>query len=137
VAGAYLLAAGDHELDPGSVVSLADRLGQRQVNKLSSSRPKASDPPVEPVGQRHRSTIRFSAREIVLLLLRRSNDGIVAADKTIKLSPSTSVLKHQVGDEIKLNEHDFVQVSQGSSVSRAQSIARTTVARPVTHSAES
>jgi hypothetical protein len=65
---------------------------------------------VEPVGQRHRSTIRFSAREIVLLLLRRSNDGIVAADKTIKLSPSTSVLKHQVGDEIKLSEQDFVQV---------------------------
>jgi hypothetical protein len=40
------------------------------------------------------------------------NDGIVAADKTIKLSPSTSVLKHQVGDEIKLSEQDFVQVSQ-------------------------
>jgi hypothetical protein len=41
-----------------------------------------------------------------------SNDGIVAADKQIKLSPTTSVLKHQVGDRVELSQQDFVQVSE-------------------------
>ena len=41
-----------------------------------------------------------------------SNDGIVAADKQIKLNPTTSVLRHQVGDRIELSEQDFVQVSE-------------------------
>jgi len=40
------------------------------------------------------------------------NDGIVAADKQIKLNPTTSVLRHQVGDRIELSEQDFVQVSE-------------------------
>ena len=30
----------------------------------------------------------------------------------IKLNPTTSVLRHQVGDRIELSEQDFVQVSE-------------------------
>jgi hypothetical protein len=41
-----------------------------------------------------------------------SNDGIVAADKQIKLKPATSVLRHQIGDEIELRDQDFVQLSE-------------------------
>ena len=41
-----------------------------------------------------------------------NNDGVVAADKTIKLKSASSVLKHEIGDEIKLSEQDFVQLSQ-------------------------
>ncbi len=33
-------------------------------------------------------------------------------DKSIKLSPEESVLKHQLGDEIKLTESDFVRLSE-------------------------
>jgi hypothetical protein len=35
------------------------------------------------------------------------NDGIMAADKTIRLKPASSLLKHEVGDEIKLSEGDY------------------------------
>jgi hypothetical protein len=38
------------------------------------------------------------------------NDGMLAADKTIKFNPSKSVLKLQIGDEIKLTEADFVRL---------------------------
>ncbi len=41
-----------------------------------------------------------------------SNDGIMAVHKTIKLNPTTSVLGHLVGDEIRLNEEDFLQLSK-------------------------
>src|SRR5262249_23516673 len=34
--------------------------------------------------------------------------GVLTADKTIKYNPSKSILKRQVGDEIKLTEADFV-----------------------------
>ena len=33
-------------------------------------------------------------------------------DKSIKLSPTKSVLKYDVGDEIKLNEQDFLRLSE-------------------------
>jgi hypothetical protein len=36
-----------------------------------------------------------------------NNNNIMGADKTIKYEPAKSVLKYQVGDEIKLNEADF------------------------------
>lgn len=36
--------------------------------------------------------------------------GVMAADKTIKYNPSKSVLKIQVGQEIKLSEPDFVRL---------------------------
>jgi len=36
------------------------------------------------------------------------NHGVMSADKTIKYNPSKSILKIQVGDEIKLTESDFV-----------------------------
>ena len=36
------------------------------------------------------------------------NNGVMSADKTIKYNPSKSILKIQVGDEIKLTESDFV-----------------------------
>jgi len=39
------------------------------------------------------------------------NHSIMGADTSIKLSPAMSVLKHQVGDEIKLSEADFVALS--------------------------
>ena len=40
-----------------------------------------------------------------------SNNGKLAADPTINLSPKTSILKHQIGDEIALNEADFTALS--------------------------
>jgi hypothetical protein len=40
------------------------------------------------------------------------NDGIMAADMTIKLNPTTSVLRHQVWDEIRLSEEDSLQLSK-------------------------
>ena len=36
------------------------------------------------------------------------NHGVLAADNTIKWNPAKSVLKLQIGDEIKLSESDFV-----------------------------
>jgi hypothetical protein len=35
------------------------------------------------------------------------NDGVLAADKTIRLKPEKSILGLKVGDEIKLTEADF------------------------------
>ena len=40
-----------------------------------------------------------------------SNDGVVAAEKTIKLNPETSVLGHRVGDEVRLSASDFRRLS--------------------------
>lgn len=39
------------------------------------------------------------------------NKNIMTADNSIKLSPASSVLKYQVGDEIKLSEANFVALS--------------------------
>jgi hypothetical protein len=38
------------------------------------------------------------------------NDGVMAADKTIKFDPAKSVLKLKIGDEIKVTEADFVRL---------------------------
>lgn len=40
------------------------------------------------------------------------NNGVMTADKASKLSPARSVLKYQVGDEIKLNEAKFLLISK-------------------------
>ncbi|MDD5320091.1 MAG: hypothetical protein PHD43_05650 [Methylococcales bacterium] len=40
-----------------------------------------------------------------------NNHNRVCADKTIKFDPAKSVLKHRIGDEIKLNEADFIRLS--------------------------
>ena len=40
------------------------------------------------------------------------NNGVLRADKSIKLSPAKSVLGCQAGDEIKLKEADFVRLSE-------------------------
>ena len=37
-----------------------------------------------------------------------NNNNIMGTDKTIKFDPARSVLKYKVGDEIKLNEAQFV-----------------------------
>ena len=39
------------------------------------------------------------------------NNGVMSVDSSIKLSPDKSVLKYQVGDEIRLNEADFSLLS--------------------------
>lgn len=44
--------------------------------------------------------------------LYRHGSNIMTADKSIKLSPEKSVLKYQAGDEIKLNEADFLRLSK-------------------------
>ena len=36
------------------------------------------------------------------------NHGVMSGEKTLKYNPSKSILKIQVGDEIKLTESDFV-----------------------------
>ena len=41
-----------------------------------------------------------------------NNDGMMAADKTIKLDPTRSLLKFHVGDKIKLNEDRFARLSK-------------------------
>jgi hypothetical protein len=41
-----------------------------------------------------------------------TNNAKLSADKTIKLNPDKSILKHRVGDEIRLAEADFVRLSQ-------------------------
>lgn len=38
------------------------------------------------------------------------NGGVLAADKTIKFNPATSVSKVRVGDEIRLTETDFIRL---------------------------
>ncbi|HEY3365154.1 MAG TPA: hypothetical protein VGK74_08895 [Symbiobacteriaceae bacterium] len=40
-----------------------------------------------------------------------NNNNMLCADKAIKFDPATSVLKYRVGDEIKLNEADFIRLS--------------------------
>lgn len=39
-----------------------------------------------------------------------NNNNKMCADKTIKFEPAKSVLKYEVGDEIKLNEADFLLI---------------------------
>jgi hypothetical protein len=41
-----------------------------------------------------------------------NNNGIMSTDKTIRFDPARSVLKYKAGDEIKLNEADFVILSR-------------------------
>ena len=41
-----------------------------------------------------------------------NNGGVMAADKQIRLDPAKSILKYQVGDEIKLSEADFVLLAE-------------------------
>ena len=41
-----------------------------------------------------------------------SNKGLMGSDKTINLAPAKSVLKHQVGDPIKLTAADFERISE-------------------------
>lgn len=38
------------------------------------------------------------------------NQGIVAADKSIKSDPAKTVLKYEVGDKIRLTEQDFMLI---------------------------
>lgn len=40
-----------------------------------------------------------------------NNNNMVCADKTIKYDPAKSVLKYQLGDEIKVKEADFICLS--------------------------
>src|SRR6266478_4146954 len=40
-----------------------------------------------------------------------NNNNRMCADKMIKFDPAKSVLKYRVGDEIKLNEADFILLS--------------------------
>jgi protein involved in polysaccharide export with SLBB domain len=42
----------------------------------------------------------------------RDNDGMMAADKQIKMDPDSSVLKLQVGDEINLSIDDLQRLSE-------------------------
>jgi len=41
-----------------------------------------------------------------------NHNGVMTADKTIRLDPSKAVLKYRFGDEIRLNEADFRLISQ-------------------------
>ncbi len=49
--------------------------------------------------------VRMIANAIML------NDGVLAADSTIKYQPDKSVLKYKIGDELKLDEAAFVALS--------------------------
>ncbi len=41
-----------------------------------------------------------------------NNNSKMMADKGIKLSPAKSILKYQIGDEIRLSEADFLRLSK-------------------------
>ena len=41
-----------------------------------------------------------------------NNDGVLAADKQIRLKPESSVLGYEVGDPIRLDEDDFERLSE-------------------------
>ena len=47
----------------------------------------------------------------VLCASLMSNDGVMAADKTIRLKPEASVLHLAPGDEIALGEDDFTRLA--------------------------
>jgi hypothetical protein len=40
------------------------------------------------------------------------NDGVLAANKTIKLKSESSILHHEVGDEIALSHSDFQRLAE-------------------------
>ena len=40
------------------------------------------------------------------------NGGAMSADKVIRLNPAKSVLKYEVGDEIRLRETDFLRLAE-------------------------
>jgi hypothetical protein len=40
------------------------------------------------------------------------NDGVLAANKTIKLKTESSILHHEVGDEIALSQSDFRRLAE-------------------------
>ena len=40
------------------------------------------------------------------------NGGAMSADKVIRLNPAKSVLKYEVGDEIRLRESDFLRLAE-------------------------
>lgn len=40
------------------------------------------------------------------------NKSVMCADSTIKYNPAGSVLKYEIGDEINLNEADFLLISK-------------------------
>jgi hypothetical protein len=40
------------------------------------------------------------------------NEGVLTADKTIKYSTATSVLKQQIGEHIQLGETAFVKLAE-------------------------
>ncbi len=42
----------------------------------------------------------------------RDDDGILTADKTIKLDPAESILGYRVGERIELSEADFSRLSE-------------------------
>jgi hypothetical protein len=41
------------------------------------------------------------------------NNGVVMADKTLRVKPAASVLGYEVGDEIKIGEEDFRRLAEG------------------------
>lgn len=41
------------------------------------------------------------------------NNGVMAADKTIRMNPDKSLLKYVVGDEIALSEADLRRLAKG------------------------
>jgi hypothetical protein len=49
----------------------------------------------------------------VLCTSLMENDGALAADKTIKLEPESSLLHHEVGDRIALSAGDFQRLAHG------------------------
>jgi hypothetical protein len=49
----------------------------------------------------------------VLCTTLMENDGVLAADKQIRLRPETSVLHLAVGDEIRLTQGEFVRLAEG------------------------
>jgi hypothetical protein len=60
----------------------------------------------------------------VLCTSLMENDGVLAADKQIRLRPETSILHLAVGDEIRLTQGEFLRLAEASSPRSRRSTCR-------------
>jgi hypothetical protein len=91
------LGAAVADFEPRFLNSMVLVLDQLFVHRARGKEGKDSNPLNE---------VRVLCRSIM------ENDGVMVADKSVKLSPATSVLKHAVGDRIGLTTSDFALISE-------------------------
>jgi hypothetical protein len=91
------LAAAVADFEPRFLDSMLLVLDQLFVHRARAKEGKDGNPLNE---------VRVLCRSIT------ENDGVMVADKSIKLDPATSVLKYAVGDRIGLTPSDFALIRE-------------------------